>query len=238
MIKVTVWNEFIHEQNDDKAKSIYPDGIHGEIASFLKSDEISVKTATLEEPDHGLSDSVLEDTDVLIWWGHLGHRKVSDEVVKKVCDRVLGGMGAIFLHSAHMSKPFLRLMGTTGSLKWRESGDIEYLWTVNPAHPIASGLPERIKIDGEEMYGEPFDIPEPDELVFMGWFDKGEVFRSGCCWRRGRGRVFYFQPGHETFPVYKNEYIRRIIKNAVFWSRPTVAIKKPECIHYTLQNHQ
>ena len=233
-MRVTVWNEYLHEISDENVAAVYPRGIHGEIAGFLEGEGVAVKTATLEQPLHGLGDEVLENTDVLIWWGHMAHHRVADDIVKKVCDRVLGGMGIIFLHSAHMSKPFLSLLGTTGSLKWRETGDAERLWTVNPAHPIAQGVPECVRIEKEEMYGEPFDIPHPEELVFLGWFDKGEVFRSGCCWKRGRGKIFYFQPGHETYPIYKNPHIQKIIKNAVLWAKPTLEIHTPVCKKYEI----
>lgn len=220
MIKVTVWNEYLHEVSNDYIKSIYPEGIHGEIAKFLgKNEDIQVRTATLREPDHGLTDEVLDDTDVLIWWGHAAHHEVSDEIVQKVQERVLKGMGFIALHSAHYSKPFIKLMGTSCSLRWRDD-DRERLWCVNPGHPIAKGLPEYIDIPNEEMYGEFFDIPTPDELVFVGWFRGGEVFRSGCVFNRGYGKVFYFQPGHETFPIYKDENIQKIITNAVYYLNP------------------
>lgn len=123
-----------------------------------------MRTATLNDPDCGLPPEVLENTDVLIWWGHKAHDEVPDELVERVHDRVLRGMGFIALHSAHFSKPFKRLMGTSCALHWRD-GDFERLWTVNPAHPIAKGIGEYVEIPVEEMYGESFDIPEPDELV-------------------------------------------------------------------------
>ena len=130
-------------------------------------------------------------------------------------------MGLIVLHSAHFSKIFKRLMGTTCNLKWREIGEKERVWVVNPAHPIADGLSDYFEIPHAEMYGEPFGIPEPDSLVFTSWFEGGEVFRSGCCWYRGRGKVFYFRPGHETYPIYYQPEIRQVIANAVKWAAPT-----------------
>jgi trehalose utilization protein len=220
MIKVTVWNEFIHENVNEHVRSIYPEGIHNEIAKFLsKNEDIQVRTATLREHNHGLDDEILDDTDVLIWWGHAAHHEVSDEIVAKVHECVLKGMGFIALHSAHYSKPFIKLMGTSCSLRWRDD-DRERLWCVNPGHPIARGVPEYFEIPNEEMYGEFFDIPTPDELVFLGWFRGGEVFRSGCVFNRGYGKVFYFQPGHETHPIYKDENIQRIITNAVYYLNP------------------
>jgi len=230
MIKVTVWNEFEHEKTDENAKAVYPDGIHSYIAGFLKSDDITVRTATLDMPEHGLTDEVLADTDVLIWWGHMAHEKVSDEVVSKVYECVLKGMGLIVLHSGHHSKPFKKLMGTTCNLSWRD-GDRERIWCCNPAHPIAQGVPLQFELPQEEMYGEFFDIPKPDDIIYLGWFRGGEVFRSGCTFTRGYGKIFYFQPGHETHPTYHNENVQRIIKNAVNWAKPGYKLDKLDCPH-------
>jgi len=231
MIKVTVWNEYRHEKKDEEVIAVYPDGIHKCIADFLeKEGSFSVKTATLDEPEHGLTDEVLDSTDVLIWWGHMNHGDVSDEIVEKVHNRVLRGMGFIALHSAHFAKPFIKLMGSTCSLNWRE-GDFERLWVVSPAHPIAEGIDEYVELENEEMYGERFDIPTPDELVFISWFKGGEVFRSGCCWNRGLGKVFYFRPGHETNPSYHIPQIQRIITNAVKWAAPKTILDEILCPH-------
>ncbi|WP_088103257.1 ThuA domain-containing protein [Halalkalibacter urbisdiaboli] len=221
MVKVTVWNENRHEQKNPVVRDIYPEGIHGAISSFLKGEKVLVKTATLDEPEHGLSDAVLNDTDVLIWWGHLAHDEVSDEIVEKVKQRVLEGMGLIVLHSGHFSKIFKSLMGTTCDLKWREADDKERLWVIDPSHPIVEGIGEFIELEKEEMYGEHFDIPAPEQLIFMSWFEGGEVFRSGCTYQRGNGKIFYFRPGHETYPTYHNEEIQQVIKNAVNWVAPT-----------------
>ncbi len=232
MINVTVWNEGVHEKLSNEVAGVYPAGIHGCIKNFLSSQEdIKVKTATLAQRKCGLSDEVLENTDVLIWWGHMAHDKVPDKLVEKIHKRVLAGMGLIVLHSGHHSKIFKALMGTTCNLRWRD-GDRERIWTVNPAHPIAKGIPPHFSIDVEEMYGERFDIPEPDELVFLGWFAGGEVFRSGCCWQRGLGKIFYFQPGHESNPTFHNEYVQRIIINAVRWANPVMPVREPTpCPH-------
>lgn len=220
-MKVTVWNEYRHEQLEERISKVYPKGIHGAIAEGLECDpEIEVSTATLDEPEHGLTEERLNQTDVLIWWAHMAHDEVSDEIVERVKDHVLRGMGLIVLHSGHFSKIFKSLMGTSCSLKWREADEKEYLWNVNRGHPIAAGVDEHIELKAEEMYGEFFDIPEPDELVFVGWFQGGEVFRSGCCFHRGYGKVFYFQPGHESYPVYYDENIRKIMRNAVKWASP------------------
>ncbi|MDR2844822.1 MAG: ThuA domain-containing protein, partial [Puniceicoccales bacterium] len=209
--------------------AIYPQGIHETIAAALRANTVGavvVRTATLDEPEQGLPQDVLDGTDVLIWWGHAAHREVSDETVRRVQRRVLEGMGIIVLHSAHESKVFMALMGDTCSLKWREATDKERLWVVNPSHPIAAGLPEHFELPAEEMYGEPFGIPEPEHLIFISWFTGGEVFRSGATWQRGHGRVFYFRPGHETYPTYHDANVQRVLANAVQWARPTVCIPR------------
>lgn len=219
-IKVTIWNEYRHEKESPEIAAIYPEGLHGAIANGLAGDEFSVRFATLDEPEHGLTDEVLADTDVLVWWGHKAHAEVDDAIVQRVQRRVLDGMGLVVLHSGHHSKIFKTLMGTTCNLKWREANDKERLWVVNPSHPIVDGIGEYIEIPEEEMYGEFFDIPQPDDLVFVSWFTGGEVFRSGCCYQRGQGKIFYFRPGHESYPTYHNEQVLRVIANAVQWAAP------------------
>ncbi len=226
-LRVTVWNEGVHEKTNERVRKVYPKGMGWQIAQYLKKQEgiKSVRIAQLEDPDQGLSDKILNTTDVMTWWGHVAHDRVSDENVERVRRRVVeGGMGLVVLHSGHMSKPFRALMGTTCMLKWREwqgIGEKERLWVVNPAHPIVDGVPERIELERSEMYGEHFDIPQPDEQVFISWFQGGEVFRSGCCWHRGLGKVFYFSPGHETIPIYRNELILKVIANGVRWASPS-----------------
>jgi trehalose utilization protein len=223
-LKVTIWNEFVHERKNERVAAIYPDGIHAVIAEALAEQlgsALAIRTATLDEPDHGLPASVLAETDVLLWWGHAAHDLVSDEVVDRVHRRVLQGMGLLVLHSAHLSRIFVRLMGTSCMLRWREAGERERLWIVDPSHPIAEGLEgEFFELPATEMYGEFFDIPAPDELIFISWFEGGEVFRSGCTFRRGKGRIFYFRPGHETFPIYRDANVRRILANGVRWAAP------------------
>jgi len=221
VIRVTIWNEFRHEHISEKVKEIYPEGIHIAIANALGTNEFEIQTATLDEPEHGLLEKVLEITDVLIWWGHVAHEEVSDEIVDRIYKNVLKGMGLIVLHSGHFSKIFKKLMGTSCDLKWREADDNERIWVVDPTHPIAEGLGEFIDIDHEEMYGEHFDIPTPDELIFVSWFKGGEVFRSGCTFKRGNGKIFYFRPGHETCPTYHHKEVQLVIKNAVRWAKPT-----------------
>jgi trehalose utilization protein len=216
--RVTVWNEFRQEHTDAPVRAIYPDGIHAVVAEGLREHGFdAVRTATLDEPEHGLTADVLAETDVLVWWGHVAHDEVSDAVLERVHVRVLGGMGLVVLHSGHFSRIFKRLMGTSCDLKWREDARHERLWVVDPSHPIASGLPETFTLPEEEMYGEHFDIPAPDELVLVSWFPGGEVFRSGCCFRRGAGRIFYFRPGHETHPTYFDTNVRHVIANGVRW---------------------
>lgn len=220
-LRVTVWNEYLHEKNNPDVAKIYPEGIHTAIAQHLRGQGLTVQTATLEEPEHGLTNPVLAQTDVLLWWGHQAHERVQDEIVDRVQKRVLEGMGLVVLHSGHLSKIFRRLMGTSGMLKWREMGEKERIWVVEPGHPIAVGLNEYFEIPQAEMYGEHFDIPAPDTLVFISWFQGGEVFRSGCCYHRGRGKIFYFRPGHETYPIYHQAEVLRVITNSVRWAAPT-----------------
>ena len=221
-LRVTVWNEYRHELEDESIRAIYPEGMHAAIASGLSREaDFDVRTATLDEPEHGLTQEVLDETDVLTWWGHRAHAEVSDEVVERVRERVLAGMGLLILHSAHYSKIFKALMGTSCSLKWREEGENERIWIVNPGHQIARGLPEYIDLEHEEMYGELFDIPAPDELVMISWFKGGEVFRSGCTYTRGLGKIFYFRPGHETYPTYHNPQVLQVLINGIRWAAPS-----------------
>lgn len=224
MIRAIVWGENIHEKTNDTVAEIYPKGMHHCIATALNEDPaISANTATLQEPEHGLPSSRLNETDVLIWWGHAAHGDVSDDVVDRVADAVWGGLGLILLHSAHFSKIFKKLMGTPCSLTWREAGERERIWVTAPGHPIARGLPNHFELENEEMYGEPFSVPEPLETVFVSWFQGGEVFRSGLTYRRGAGNVFYFQPGHETYPTYHDDNVRTVLRNAVKWAAPHTA---------------
>jgi trehalose utilization protein len=224
-IRVTVWNEFVHEREHAAVARVYPDGMHAVIAAGLEAaGGFAVRTATLDQAEHGLQAEVLDATDVLFWWGHMAHDKVSDAVAERVRARVLEGMGLVVLHSGHYSKVFRGLMGTSCSLKWREAAEKERIWVVERSHPIATGFGEYFELPHEEMYGERFDVPAPDELVFLSWFQGGEVFRSGACWRRGAGKVFYFRPGHETYPTYYQADVRRVLANAARWAAATVRI--------------
>ncbi len=232
-IRVTVWNEYRHEKVHDKVAKTYPQGLHGQIAKFLGvNKDMVLRTATLDEPEHGLTEQVLAETDVLIWWGHMAHRDVQDAIVDRVQARILEGMGLIVLHSGHFSKIFKRMMGTTCNLKWREIGERERIWVVDPGHPIAAGLPEYFEIPHVEMYGERFDIPQPDQLVFISWFQGGEVFRSGCCFHRGAGKIFYFRPGHESYPTYYHADVQKVIANAVQWAAPAGLESRSPCSNY------
>jgi len=220
-IRVLVWNENVDEKRKPNVLEIYADGIHGAIASALSEGELfDVRIATMDEPDCGLSQERLSETDVIVWWSHRAYDEVPWEIVDRVQKKVLGGTGLIVLHSAHFSRLFKSLMGTTCDLKWREAGENERLWVVSPGHPIAEGLGEYIDLSHEEMYGEPFDVPVPDEIVFVSWFKGGEIFRSGCCYQRGKGRIFYFRPGHEDYPTYLNADVRKVLRNAVRWAAP------------------
>lgn len=236
-LRVVVWHEYRHDNPNSEhpnatAMELYPDGMHGAIKSAIEEhlgSDVVVTTATLDQDDdHGLSDELLANTDVMTWWGHMAHDKVKDEWANKVAQRVREGMGLVVLHSGHYAKPFKILMGTNCHLKWREAGEVERLWVLSPGHPITAGLEkDYIQLEETEMYGEHFDIPDPDELVFMSWFEGGEVFRSGCVWKRGAGKVFYFRPGHETFPIYHNSEIRRVLANGVKYVAPPEGLQKP-----------
>ena len=223
-INALVWGENVHEQTNAIVAKLYPDGMHRCIADALNQDNgITASCATLQEAEHGLSVSRLDNTDVLLWWGHAAHGDVSDEIVERVAERVWSGMGLVLLHSSHFAKIFKRLMGTPCNLTWREAGERERLWVTSRNHPITHGLPDSFELEYEEMYGEPFGVPEPLETVFVSWFQGGEVFRSGLTWKRGAGNVFYFRPGHETYPTYHDTNIQRVLCNSVHWAHNPAA---------------
>jgi len=226
-IRVTVWHEFRHEKTDERVRKVYPKGMHEAIAEGLRAcPGFTVRTATLDEPQHGLTDEVLANTDVMTWWGHMAHHEVKDEIVAKVQRRVVEGMGLIVLHSGHFSKIFRALMGSTCNLKWRELHDKEIFWVCKPGHPIVEGIDDHFILPEEEMYGEHFDIPEAEATIFISWFTGGEVFRSGCTWTRGQGKIFYFRPGHETYPTYFDANVRKVMANAVRWAAPAYPYKQ------------
>ena len=219
-INLTIWNEFRHEKKHEAVRKIYPDGLHRAIADHIAADDLAIRCVSLDEPEQGLPDEVLNSTDVLMWWGHCAHNAVADELVERIRDRVIHGMGLIVLHSGHYSKIFRRMMGTECRLLWREVGEKERLWVVDPGHPIAAGLPATFVVPNSEMYGEYFDIPQDGHIVFMSWFEGGNVFRSGVAFQRDRGRIFYFSPGHESYPIYHDPNIIRVLDNAVRWAAP------------------
>ena len=219
-INVTIWNEFRHEKENEGIKAIYPEGLHAAIAKGIAADDLNIRLASLDEPEHGLTDEVIGSTDVLIWWGHCAHAEVRDDIVAKVLKRIHEGMGLIVLHSGHFSKIFKAVTGCSGSLKWREAAEKERLWNIAPWHPITQGIGEYFELAHEEMYGERFDIPRDAELIFISWFEGGNVMRSGFTLERGYGKVFYFQPGHESYPNYYNKDVLRVIGNAVRWVKP------------------
>lgn len=222
-IRVTVWNEFRHEKTKENVKALYPNGLHAVVGEFLsETGDMEVTLAALDDEAQGLPDEVLDNTDVLVWWGHMAHKEVNDELVAKIQKRVyLGKMGFVGLHSAHHSKPFRAIVGTNGNLQWGRN-QREVVWNLMPSHPIAAGIPDHFILEEEEMYSEPFYIPQPDALVFGSWFEDGNILRSGCCFIRGAGKVFWFQPGHETCKSFFNPYVRKIITNAVYWAKPSV----------------
>ena len=230
-IKVTIWNEYVHEQENNPTgefiRQIYPEGLHRTLAANLAADDLEIRAVSLDMPDQGLPDELLEDTDVLIWWGHCAHHKVEDALVEKIRLRVLHGMGLLVLHSGHFSKIFCRLMGTQCRLRWREVGEKERVWVVAPGHPIAQGVPETFVVPNSEMYGEPFNIPDDGKIVFMSWFEGGNVCRSGVAFQRDAGRIFYFSPGHETYPIYHNENVLKVLGNAIRWANPVNGILPP-----------
>ena len=221
-INVTIWNEYRHEKSDENVAKLYPNGLHAAIGEFLsKNDDMKITLAALDDPDQGLPDEVLNNTDVLLWWGHMNHGEVKDDLVERIRQRVyVGGMGFIALHSAHHSKPFRAIVGTTGNLLWGDNQK-EIIWNIMPSHPIAAGIPSHFELPEEELYAEPFQIPQPDAHIFEGWYEHGYVFRTGCTFLRGAGRVFYFQPGHETCPSFYDANVQRIITNGVRWAAPT-----------------
>ncbi len=223
-IRVAIWNEFVHEREENEAgayiRRIYPDGIHAHLAHALAADDLEIRTATLDEPECGLPGPLPESTDVLVWWGHAAHDRVPEELVSKIQLGILSGMGLVVLHSGHYSRIFRRMMGTDCRLRWREIGEKERLWVAAPGHPIARGVPETFTLPHSEMYGEPFGIPDDGKVVFTSWFEGGNVIRSGVAFRRGAGNIFYFSPGHETYPIYHDPNILRVISNAVRWAAP------------------
>jgi trehalose utilization protein len=229
-VRILIWNEFRHERTKEAVRAIYPEGMHAAIARGIAGPDVEIRTATLDDPEQGVTEHSLATTDTLLWWAHGAHKEVTDAIAERVHRHVLAGMGLVVLHSGHESKVFKRVLGTSGALRWREAGEREILWNLEPSHPILDGVGECIELPHEEMYGERFDVPTPDETLMISWFQGGEVFRSLCTWRRGHGRVVYFRPGHETHPTYHNPAILRVIGNAARWSARRVSLE-PKCVN-------
>lgn len=232
-MKIVVFCEKNPSMLTPEGLAAYPEGMGVYLKNILSEDGNDVTYIEVtDDGEQNYDEDVLKGCDVAVWWGHWYHDRVSDKLVDQLVENVQKGMGLICLHSAHRSKPFLRLLGTTGCLKWREDAEKERVWCVDLTHPINKGVGEFVDVAHEEMYGEPFDIPTPDELVYLGWFQGGEVLRSGCVFKRGRGKLFYFNPGHETYPTYKNPSIVKILKNACEYLKPTTPLLETiECHH-------
>ncbi len=234
-IRVTIWNEFVHERQEgewgDKIREFYPHGIHNTLKENLAAEDLEIRAVSLQDPDQGLPDDLLQNTDVLFWWGHCAHGQVADELVAKIQRRVLEGMGLVVLHSGHESKIFQRMMGTRCNLRWREIGESERLWVVDPAHPIVRDVPMTFSLPHTEMYGEPFGIPQDGHIVLMSWYQGGNVFRSGVAFQRGAGRIFYFSPGHESIPIYHDQNILKVLANATRWAAPELPPQPTGCWH-------
>ena len=239
-LRVLVWGENRHEQIEEKVARLYPQGMHTTIREGIEEnlgETVTAETVTLDDPEHGLTEERLARTDVLVWWGHAAHGEVTDAVVDRVHQHVLSGMGLVVLHSGHWSKIFTKLMGTTCTLRWRSEEDRELVWTVDPTHPIAQGVPNPIIIEQQEMYGETFDIPTPDDLIFISSFTGGEVFRSGCTFRRGHGKIFFFSPGDQDYPVYHHPDVRRVIANGVRWVQADLPERRiPTLLRYQTED--
>ena len=270
-IRVVVWDE-----RQPRQKEAYENFLGNEIARYLeKQSGLSVQSVALDDPEQGLSDTILDNCDVLIWWGHQRQSEVLPETGRKIVNKILSGSIAFIpLHSAHWATPFVEAMNEItrrhaeqlvkstqqeityvappkqytvpkydtritpytivrkfpdGKEKfevhlpfccfpaYRNDGKPSLVKVLKTGHPIANGLPDEFELPQTEMYDEPFHVPPPDEVIFEERWATGEWFRSGMVWRLGKGRIFYFRPGHETFPVYKQELALKIINNAVRW---------------------
>jgi trehalose utilization protein len=273
-IRIVVWDEQQLAQ-----KEAYDDFIGNLLAKYLGSRPgLTGKSVTLKDPEQGLSADVLDNCDVLMWWGHQKHGDIRPETGKKLVGRIKAGdFSFIALHSAHFSTPFMEAMwertridignqfpagvaekveiayveppgyraspkrdqivtpyaevrkfpdGTTKVTAhlpyccfpaWRADGKPSTITVLKPNHPIAKGLPKEFTIPHTEMYDEPFHVPEPDERLLEECWETGEWFPSGSVWNLGKGRVFYFRPGHETFAVYREENVLKLLENAARW---------------------
>lgn len=218
-MRILIYNEGRDERNKPEVLTIYPKEIGGalsHIVSQIPNSEI-IDILSMYNVKEKLTNNLLESVDLLLYWSHGGNSQFPDELAKLIQDHVLRGMGFVVLHSAIGSKPFKALMGTTCSIHYRHD-DFERMTCCNPLHPIAAGLPLHIELDKEESYGEYIDVPKPDDIIYLGWFDSGEVCRSVMTWTRGYGKVVFIQPGHETNSSYHNPYIQKLIVNSCIWA--------------------
>jgi trehalose utilization protein len=213
-IRVLLWSE------QTEPRDVYPKGISGALADYFnKLPGFEAKTATLNDPEAGLSDAVLSQTDVLIWFGHKKHNAVPDEAVDRVIKHVRErGMGFIGLHSAHYSKPLKKLLNASGS--WRSyvnHGKPEQMWIVLPDHPIAKGVND-FTIPKTELYAEPFQVPPPEAVIVEGTWESGHRSREVMTWTIGKGRMVYIRAGHEEYPIYFMPQMQRLVANSVEWA--------------------
>ena len=268
-VRVVVWDE-----QQPAQKEVYTNFLGNQIASYLRTlPDLSVTSVNLNDPDQGLSDAIITNCDVLVWWSHVKNKQVSTNKAAEIVGRIQQGkLSLITLHSALTSWPFIQAMNErtredalrtvpTGTpmefitpaaykdpkpgdpitpriemtnapdgsalarvylpiceiTEWHEAGLPSHVTTLLPEHPIARGIALHFDISKTETYVEPFHVPKPDAVIFQEKWDGYPEFRSGMLWSVGRGRVFYFRPGHETFPVYLEPIPLRIIGNAVEW---------------------
>ncbi len=215
-IRVRVWCE------GSAPPSVYPDGVNGALADGLnRHPGLIVNRAGLDEESAGLTDTDLDETDVLVWWGRFRHEEVPDDRVLAISERVRSGqLGFVALHASCQSKPFRALMDGPCELGgWRDDGRPETIAIAEPDHPLAIGV-EPFTLPRSIMYAEPFAVPEPESVVFVSHWGEGQTFRSGMTWTVDQGRVAYFRPGHDQFPVLFHPQVRQVITNAVLWASP------------------
>lgn len=275
-VRVVVWDE-----RQPSQKEAYENFLGNAIADFLRGEDgLAVQSVTIDDPEQGISQAVLDNCDVLIWWGHKRQSEILPEAGKRIVERISSGkLHLIALHSAHWSTPFVEAMNeitrrrtvATGTAKsdityvpppkqytvprydtrltpftiarkfpdgrqnlevhlpyccfpaYRNDGKPSHVKILQKGHPITKGIPHEFQISRTEMYDEPFHVPEPDDVILEERWATGEWFRSGMLWRLGKGIVFYFRPGHETFPVYKEQFPLKILSNAVRWAADQVS---------------
>lgn len=215
-VNALVWSE------GTEPEDVYPRGVRGPIADYLSEEtDIEARTRSIEDEDQGVSGDDLEWADVILWWGHLRHDDVTDETVDRIEEHVReNGVGFVSLHSAHYARPYKRLIGMSGDLGGHRLTDdeSEYVEVCAPDHPIAEGVDD-FTLPEVEMFGEPYDIPEPETVVLHSEYSEGdEEFRSGVTFEFGEGRGFYLRPGHEEFEIYLDDNIQRIVTNATRWA--------------------